>query len=119
MFCVQRHDARRLHYDLRLQVGGTLKSWAVPQGPTLDPAEKRLAVHVEDHPLEYGSFEGSIPEGEYGAGEVIVWDRGQWTPIGDAREGLRRGKLEFELEGEKLHGGWKLVRMHGRSGDDR
>jgi bifunctional non-homologous end joining protein LigD len=118
-FVIQKHAARRLHYDFRLELDGVLLSWAVPKGPSFDPSEKRLAVHVEDHPLEYGKFEGRIPEGEYGAGEVIVWDRGTWTPAGDPREGLRRGKLEFQLDGEKLQGGWKLIRMHGRSGDDK
>ena len=118
-FVIQKHAATRLHYDFRLELDGVLLSWAVPKGPSFDPGEKRLAVHVEDHPLEYGKFEGRIPEGEYGAGEVIVWDRGSWTPTGDPREGLRRGKLEFELDGEKLHGGWKLIRMHGRTGDDK
>jgi bifunctional non-homologous end joining protein LigD len=116
-YAVQRHAARRLHYDLRLELDGVLKSWAVPKGPSLDPAEKRLAVHVEDHPLEYGDFEGTIPAGEYGAGEVVLWDRGRWTPVGDAREGYRRGKLKFVLHGEKLRGGWTLARMGGRAGE--
>jgi bifunctional non-homologous end joining protein LigD len=116
-FAVQRHAARRLHYDFRLELDGTLKSWAVPRGPSLDPAEKRLAVHVEDHPLEYGDFEGTIPAGEYGAGEVILWDRGHWTPVGDPADGYRRGKLKFVLHGEKLRGGWTLARMGGRAGE--
>src|ERR1700712_1262353 len=110
-FVIQKHAARNLHYDFRLELDGTLKSWAVPKGPSLDPAEKRLAVHVEDHPLAYGSFEGDIPEHEYGAGHVIVWDRGAWTPVGDAAEGYRKGHLKFTLDGEKLSGGWALVRM--------
>lgn len=110
-FVIQKHAARKLHYDFRLELDGTLKSWAVPKGPSLDPAEKRLAVHVEDHPLSYGSFEGDIPEHEYGAGNVIVWDRGTWTPVGDAAEGYRKGRMKFMLEGEKLSGGWALVRM--------
>jgi bifunctional non-homologous end joining protein LigD len=110
-FVIQKHAARKLHYDFRLELDGTLKSWAVPKGPSLDPAEKRLAVHVEDHPLAYGSFEGDIPEHEYGAGHVIVWDRGAWTPVGDAAEGYRKGHLKFMLDGEKLSGGWALVRM--------
>src|SRR6186997_140851 len=118
-FVIQKHAATRLHYDFRLELVGTLKSWAVPKGPAFDPSEKRLAVEVEDHPLEYGKFEGRIPEGQYGAGEVIVWDRGKWIPLGDPREGLRKGKLEFELEGEKLHGQWVLVRLHGRQRSDK
>src|SRR5712692_4353388 len=115
-FCVQRHHARRLHYDLRLEIGGALKSWAVPKGPTLDPAEKRLAVMVEDHPLEYGDFEGTIPEGNYGAGSVMVWDRGSYELLGDKKvdEQLARGDLKFRLHGEKLNGDFALVRMKNR-----
>ena len=113
-FVIQKHAARRLHYDFRLELDGTLKSWAVPKGPSLDPADKRLAVHVEDHPMSYGNFEGVIPEKQYGAGQVIVWDHGWWQPIGDARAGYRKGNLKFELAGEKLQGHWALVRMHGR-----
>ncbi|MFL1514107.1 DNA ligase D [Pseudomonas prosekii] len=111
-FCIQKHDASRLHYDFRLEIDGTLKSWAVPKGPSLDPQVKRLAMEVEDHPLDYASFEGSIPQGHYGAGDVIVWDRGIWKPIGDPLESLKKGKLKFELEGEKLGGLWNLVRTH-------
>lgn len=113
-FVIQKHAARRLHYDFRLEWDGVLKSWAVPKGPSLDPAVKRMAVQVEDHPLSYGDFEGEIPKGQYGAGTVAVWDRGRWIPKGDAARGLREGKLKFTLEGEKLHGGFTLVRMHGR-----
>src|SRR5690606_25656530 len=109
-YCIQKHDATRLHYDFRLELDGTLKSWAIPKGPSLDPKARRLAVHVEDHPLEYATFEGSIPEGHYGAGDVIVWDRGVWVPQGDPEEGYRKGKLKFALEGEKLSGVWNLVR---------
>jgi len=114
-FVIQKHAATRLHYDFRLELDGVLKSWAVPKGPSVNPADKRLAVEVEDHPLEYGGFEGTIPKHEYGGGSVLLWDRGRWTPDGDAREGLRKGSLSFELEGEKLHGRWKLVRMGGRA----
>lgn len=117
-FVIQKHAASSLHYDFRLELDGALKSWAVPKGPSLDPGNKRLAVHVEDHPLSYGSFEGTIPAHEYGGGEVIVWDRGIWTPVGDAAEGYRKGHLKFRLEGEKLSGCWALLRMR-RPGPDK
>lgn len=110
-FVIQKHAARRLHYDLRLEMDGALKSWAVTKGPSLVAGEKRLAVHVEDHPLDYGDFEGTIPKGEYGGGAVIVWDRGRWSPLADAKKGYAKGHLDFELQGEKLHGRWHLVRM--------
>ncbi|MGN2436093.1 DNA ligase D [Pseudomonas syringae] len=109
-FVIQKHDARNLHYDFRLELDGTLKSWAVPKGPSLDPKQKRLAVHVEDHPLDYAAFEGSIPKGQYGGGDVIVWDRGIWQPHGDPRKTYADGKLKFTLIGEKLSGEWALVR---------
>ncbi|MCG5076069.1 non-homologous end-joining DNA ligase [Paraburkholderia tagetis] len=112
-YVIQRHDARRLHYDFRLELDGALKSWAVPKEPSLDPSVKRLAVHVEDHPLAYGNFEGRIPEGNYGAGTVEIWDRGTWRPEGGlraARKGYAQGKLKFTLDGGRLHGGWALVR---------
>ena len=111
LFVVHKHAARRLHFDLRLEMEGVLQSWAVPKGPSFDVADKRLAVHVENHPIEYGDFEGLIPEGNYGAGAVIVWDRGQWIPTGDPLEGLEEGKLLFELRGRKLHGMWTLVKL--------
>ncbi|MDP3255121.1 MAG: DNA ligase D [Bosea sp. (in: a-proteobacteria)] len=119
VFVVHKHAARRLHYDLRLEHDGVLWSWAVTRGPSLDPDEKRLAVHVEDHPLDYGSFEGTIPEGQYGAGSVIVWDEGRWVPEGDPDFGLRKGHLSFMLEGHKLAGQWHLVRLKPRRGEKR
>jgi bifunctional non-homologous end joining protein LigD len=111
LFVVHLHDATRLHYDLRLEMEGVLRSWAVPKGPSYNTADKRLAVHVEDHPLEYGDFEGLIPKGNYGAGAVIVWDRGEWVAVGDPLEGLAHGKLLFELRGYKLRGLWTLVKI--------
>ncbi|MBT2320980.1 DNA ligase D [Variovorax paradoxus] len=113
-FVVQKHHASRLHYDFRLELDGTLKSWAVPKGPCLDPGVKRMAVHVEDHPVSYADFEGTIPPKQYGAGTVIVWDRGEWAAEGDARQGLAAGKLKIELHGDKLRGRWTLVRMRGK-----
>jgi len=110
-FVVQKHAARRLHYDFRLELDGVLKSWAVTKGPSLIPGDKRLAVHVEDHPLDYGDFEGTIPEGQYGAGTVMVWDEGSWEPDGDPHKGLAKGHLDFTLKGKKLGGRWHLVRM--------
>jgi bifunctional non-homologous end joining protein LigD len=115
-FCVQRHDATRLHYDFRLEIDGVLKSWAVPKGPSLDPGVKHLAAHVEDHPLEYGGFEGNIPAGNYGAGSVMLWDRGTFDLLGDipAEDQIKRGDLKFRLHGEKLNGEFALVLMKGR-----
>lgn len=123
-FVIQKHAATRLHYDFRLELDGALKSWSVPKGPSLDPAAKRLAVAVEDHPIDYGGFEGIIPKGQYGGGTVLLWDRGTWSPVGDAAASLAAGHLKFDLEGEKLRGRWALVRLkprpgrHGRE-DDR
>ncbi|HEY3516294.1 MAG TPA: DNA ligase D, partial [Gammaproteobacteria bacterium] len=115
-YVVQKHDATRLHYDFRLEHDGVLKSWAVPKGPSLTPGDRRLAVQTEDHPLDYGGFEGEIPEGEYGAGSVVIWDRGHWQPHGDVDDGLKEGKLDFELDGDRLKGRFTLVRMaeHGK-----
>ncbi len=115
-FVVQKHAATRLHYDFRLGWDGVLKSWAVTKGPSYDPADKRLAVQVEDHPWEYRDFEGTIPKGQYGGGTVMVWDKGDWSPLGDVDQGLKDGHLKFELRGKKLKGHWVLVRMHGRAG---
>jgi bifunctional non-homologous end joining protein LigD len=111
------HDASSLHYDFRLELDGVLKSWAVAKGPSLVPGEKRLAIHVEDHPLDYAGFEGTIPEGEYGGGTVMLWDRGTWIPEGDAHGGYAKGRLSFELKGKKLRGGWHLVRMRRKPGE--
>ena len=118
-FVIQKHAARRLHYDLRIELDGVMKSWAVTRGPSLVPGEKRLAVQVEDHPIDYNKFEGTIPEGEYGGGTVMIWDRGSWTPEIDPHKGLAKGHLSFELHGEKLNGGWHLVRMRRRPGEKR
>ena len=117
LFVVQKHDASHLHYDFRLELDGVLKSWAVPKGPSRNPKDKRLAVQVEDHPLEYGSFEGTIPAGQYGGGTVMLWDRGQWTPKPgmEPAAALKAGRLEFDLQGHKLRGRWLLVRMHGNA----
>ncbi|NVN30697.1 ATP-dependent DNA ligase, partial [Endobacter medicaginis] len=116
LFVVQKHAARRLHWDFRLEHGGTLWSWAVPKGPSMDPADKRLAVHVEDHPVDYAAFEGEIPKGNYGAGTVEIWDRGTWRPLqgADPAAALAKGELKFALDGERLHGGFVLVRMKPR-----
>jgi bifunctional non-homologous end joining protein LigD len=116
-FVIQKHAATRLHYDLRLELDGVMKSWAVTRGPSLVPGEKRLAVEVEDHPIAYNKFEGTIPKGEYGGGTVMIWDRGYWLPEGDPHKGLAKGHLAFALEGKKLHGGWHLVRMRRRPGE--
>ncbi|HJU72546.1 MAG TPA: DNA polymerase ligase N-terminal domain-containing protein [Gemmatimonadaceae bacterium] len=119
-FVIQKHAATRLHFDLRLELDGVMKSWAVPKGPSVDPAEKRLAMQVEDHPIEYNTFEGIIPEGEYGGGTVMLWDRGTYTYPGNGsdaverlRQGLAKGDFKFELHGKRLRGSWVLVRMRG------
>ena len=116
-FVVQKHAASRLHDDFRLELDGVLKSWAVAKGPSLVAGEKRLAVHVEDHPLDYGGFEGTIPKGQYGGGTVMLWDRGSWEPEGDPGKDYGKGRLTFRLDGEKLHGRWHLVRMRSRAGE--
>ncbi|MCW4113900.1 DNA ligase D [Aurantimonas sp. MSK8Z-1] len=116
-FCIQKHDATRLHYDFRIEWGGVLKSWAVTKGPSLDPADKRLAVRTEDHPMDYGDFEGTIPKGQYGGGTVMLWDRGSWEPVGDAEAGLADGNLKMLIHGEKLTGHWALIRMKPRKGE--
>ena len=112
-FVIQKHAARRLHYDFRLELDGVLLSWSVPKGPSLAPTERRLAVRTEDHPLDYADFEGIIPKGQYGGGTVVVWDRGTWEPEGDARDAMAKGRLTFTLAGEKLHGRWHLIRTKG------
>ena len=118
-FVVHEHHATRLHFDFRLEIAGVLKSWAIPKGPSLNPSDKRLAVMVEDHPMEYGDFEGIIPEGQYGAGAVLIWDAGEFEPEGDPEEGVKKGKLTFSLKGKKLKGSFSLVLMRGRgSGND-
>src|SRR3984885_13983306 len=118
-YVIQKHDATRLHYDLRLELDGVMLSWAVTRGPSLIPGDKRLAIAVEDHPIEYNTFEGTIPQGQYGGGTVMIWDRGTWLPEGDPHAGLKKGRLDFTLDGEKLHGAWHLVRMRGRPGEKR
>ena len=118
-FVVHKHHATADHYDLRLQVGDVLKSWAVPKGPSLNPADKRLAVETEDHPLEYIDFEGVIPAGEYGGGPMIVWDTGVWAPMDDVEKSLSTGAFKFRLAGDKLNGGWMLARLKPKPGEDK
>ena len=118
-FVIQKHDATRLHYDFRLEMEGVLKSWAVPKGIPTKRGDKRLAMHVEDHPLDYGGFEGTIPEGNYGAGTVMLWDRGTYEAVdGEPVEGYRKGKLHIQMSGEKLEGEWTLVRMRSEGGKE-
>ena len=117
-FVIQKHAATRLHYDFRLGLHGVLKSWAVTKGPSYVPGDKRLAVQVEDHPMEYGGFEGTIPKGQYGGGTVMLWDEGTWEPLGDADESLAKGNLKFVLHGKKLQGKWVLVRMGGKAANE-
>ena len=116
---MHKHHATADHYDLRLQVGDVLKSWAVPKGPSLNPADKRLAVETEDHPLEYIDFEGVIPAGEYGGGPMIVWDTGAWAPMDDVEKSLSTGAFKFRLAGDKLNGGWMLARLKPKPGEDK
>ena len=113
-FVVHEHHATRLHYDFRLEISGVLKSWAIPKGPSMNPSDKRLAVRVEDHNLDYGDFEGIIPQGQYGAGPVLIWDSGDFQPEGEPEAGLKKGKLTFSLDGTKLKGSFSLVLMKGR-----
>ena len=119
IFVIQLHHARARHYDVRLEVDGVLKSWAVPKGPSLRPGEKRLAVEVEDHPVSYATFAGDIPAGNYGAGHVDIFDHGVWSTVGDPLEAIAAGKLDFELRGERLRGGWKLIRTQPRGGKNQ
>ena len=120
LYVIQKHRATQLHYDFRLEWDGVLWSWAIPKGPSLDPSVKRLAMQVEDHPVEYGSFEGVIPVGEYGGGTVMLWDRGTWSPEDvDVPEAMRKGNLKFKLYGKKLHGSWALVRTRGYGGTQK
>jgi len=119
IFVVHEHHASRLHYDFRLEIAGVLKSWAIPKGPSMNPSDKRLAVMVDDHPIEYGEFEGIIPQGQYGAGAVLIWDSGEFLPEGTAEAALKKGRLSFTLKGKKLKGGFSLILMKGRgSGKD-
>src|ERR1700733_2179398 len=119
-YLIQKHAASRLHFDFRLELDGVLKSWALTRGPSLNPEDKRLAVHVEDHPLDYGSFEGTIPQGQYGGGTVMLWDHGTWEPIGNPDRDIARGNLTFILHGKRLKGRWHLVRLRGkRPGDTK
>lgn len=117
-FVIQKHWATSLHYDFRIEMEGAMKSWAVPKGPSYDPKDKRMAVLVEDHPISYNTFEGTIPEKQYGAGKVIIWDKGTWTPLVDPHKGFLDGKLKFELHGHKMHGHWALIKIKSRNGKD-